>query len=469
MAAVSVVRPLFGRSARGCSRSGLRAGALRSGAFTLFVLAFAVFEPLFGVIVSAQTPPPPDPDVAAFQGCMRTEVNRVRGEDSNEPGPVILLDPASILKQGLECAHRFADAFIVEGFARPLLNGITIIMVVWTGVMMMFSGRFDFAQLLSFILLLGFAHMLMDGFETDGNWWGDRSFPQLIYEQGEFVAGGILESSRAEFFNTVAQFWNSIWSVPRALFDMVMNTDGENSGFVARFIQPYVSVLTNYMGTYVNIMMSILMFALISLPVILLYCSYLWAYVGLMVAVIIGPIFIPFVLVPQLDWLFWSWIKSLFKLTIHMMIGAVIFSISVQLALLPIRRATAALESPGALTAEGTLDIGGMFATALGPLFSIVSYLAIVILLWIASTKTAEMASMVTEGGGMPASGFSSMVGQASGMAKNMGMKGGLAGGMASGASNMAGSLGGAAAKVGGAAGQAAAAAAKVISGLFKS
>ena len=29
------------------------------------------------------------------------------------------------------------------------------------------------------------------------------------------------------------------------------------------------------------------------------------------VAVLVGPVFIPFFLVPQLDWLFWGWVKSL--------------------------------------------------------------------------------------------------------------------------------------------------------------
>jgi len=39
------------------------------------------------------------------------------------------------------------------------------------------------------------------------------------------------------------------------------------------------------------------------------------------VAVLVGPVFIPFFLVPQLDWLFWGWFKSLLQYAFYQVIA----------------------------------------------------------------------------------------------------------------------------------------------------
>ena len=38
-----------------------------------------------------------------------------------------------------------------------------------------------------------------------------------------------------------------------------------------------------------------------------------YGYVASAVAVMLGPVFIPFFIVPQMEWLFWGWLKSLFQ------------------------------------------------------------------------------------------------------------------------------------------------------------
>ena len=38
-----------------------------------------------------------------------------------------------------------------------------------------------------------------------------------------------------------------------------------------------------------------------------------FGYVAAAVAVMLGPIFIPFFIVPEMEWLFWGWLKSLFQ------------------------------------------------------------------------------------------------------------------------------------------------------------
>ena len=35
------------------------------------------------------------------------------------------------------------------------------------------------------------------------------------------------------------------------------------------------------------------------------------------IAVMLGPVFVPFFIVPQLEWLFWGWLKSLFQYSFY--------------------------------------------------------------------------------------------------------------------------------------------------------
>jgi hypothetical protein len=46
-----------------------------------------------------------------------------------------------------------------------------------------------------------------------------------------------------------------------------------------------------------------------------------FGYVAAAIAVLLGPIFIPFFIVPQMEWLFWGWLKSLFQYAFYPVVG----------------------------------------------------------------------------------------------------------------------------------------------------
>ena len=47
-----------------------------------------------------------------------------------------------------------------------------------------------------------------------------------------------------------------------------------------------------------------------------------YGYVASAVCVLIGPIFIPFFIVPKLDWLFWGWLKAFIGFSFYQMVAA---------------------------------------------------------------------------------------------------------------------------------------------------
>ena len=46
-----------------------------------------------------------------------------------------------------------------------------------------------------------------------------------------------------------------------------------------------------------------------------------YGYVAAAIAVLLGPIFIPFFIVPQMEWLFWGWLKSLIQYSFYPVVG----------------------------------------------------------------------------------------------------------------------------------------------------
>ena len=66
--------------------------------------------------------------------------------------------------------------------------------------------------------------------------------------------------------------------------------------------------------------------------------QYLWGYVGLSLLALLGPVFIPFLLFSQTDWLFWGWAKGLVQCAVHMIVSGAVFTFVAVLMVLPLNR-----------------------------------------------------------------------------------------------------------------------------------
>ncbi len=72
-------------------------------------------------------------------------------------------------------------------------------------------------------------------------------------------------------------------------------------------------------------MMAIVWYVVVALAVtgarVVLLAIIAFGLVATGVAVLVGPVFIPFFLVPQLDWLFWGWLRSLLQYAFYQVIA----------------------------------------------------------------------------------------------------------------------------------------------------
>src|SRR2546427_9382693 len=165
-------------------------------------------------------------------------------------------------------------------FGYTLFLAFATILIAWQGIRMMFSHEglgeqlFDFAKLLLFI---SFGYALITFYETPLPGIG-VSFSNLITDQA-FYFQSVLE---ARAFDDIYQHFDEL---------------------ADHFLQPDAwSILANLM--YWTVLLLIALAKALSLAVIA------FGLIASAVCGLLGPIFVPFFIVPTLDWLFWGWLKA---------------------------------------------------------------------------------------------------------------------------------------------------------------
>jgi hypothetical protein len=165
-------------------------------------------------------------------------------------------------------------------FGYRLFIAFATIVIAWHGIRMMFSHEalgeqlFDFAKLLLFV---SFGYALIAFYEAPLPGIG-VSFSNLITDQTHYFQS-VLES--------------------RAFDNVYRHLDDLSD----HFVQPDTwSILANLI--YWTVLLLIAFAKAVSLAVIA------FGLIASAVCALLGPIFVPFFIVPKLDWLFWGWLRS---------------------------------------------------------------------------------------------------------------------------------------------------------------
>lgn len=161
-----------------------------------------------------------------------------------------------------------------------LFMAFAVILIVWQGVRMMLTRdglgdqMFHFARLLLFI---SFGYAFIVFYESPLPGIG-VSFSNLITDQAHMLAN-ILETRS---FEMVWDHLDQLWShfLPPDTWSILANL--------------LYWVLLLFVGMAKTLSLAVVAFGLIASAV----CA------------LVGPLFVPFFIVPKLDWLFWSWFKA---------------------------------------------------------------------------------------------------------------------------------------------------------------
>ena len=109
------------------------------------------------------------------------------------------------LRNAQVCSAAFASEVLLPQFGWPLYGSLSLILVVWTGIGVMFSGRFDLGEIVTLILFIGFCGMMLMSYSTTPVIWGNTPFPLLIASLGQDVADTFVTGVWTNFNTTFKQ------------------------------------------------------------------------------------------------------------------------------------------------------------------------------------------------------------------------------------------------------------------------
>jgi hypothetical protein len=194
------------------------------------------------------------------------------------PAPPRLALVAEVQKAITALLTTYEPEFIQFGLS--LFLAFAAILITWQGVRMLFKQDslgdhiFDFAKLLLFV---SFGYALIRYYEQPIPGIG-VSFTNLITDQMHYFTN-VLETHSLEL---VYQHLDTLWR---------------------RFNQPDPWAILPILFYWV-LLLAVLLAKVASLAVVA------FGLIAGAVCALLGPIFVPFFIVPKLDWLFWSWLKS---------------------------------------------------------------------------------------------------------------------------------------------------------------
>lgn len=190
-----------------------------------------------------------------------------------------------------------ANAGIFVGMGQKLFLGFATMMLAWFGIKTALAagehwGGVHFASFASLVLAISFGFAMVNYYITPIPGIG-IDFHHLITDQAQYLSNTISKNMIDNITTRIAAFEGTV----------------EPPGATLEF------------WTYFDYWAIILLLSLAQA------ISMIVAAFGILasaVCVLIGPVFIPFFIVPQLDWLFWGWLKCFIQYSFYQVIAAAV-------------------------------------------------------------------------------------------------------------------------------------------------
>ena len=433
-----VFRRLRRRSSR---RASFGSWARRLAGRLAAALVLATVLPVFTATLSAQTP-------TSIGVCMRNNTPAIQSggafaPDEDGARSITLMPVDRLVTQAVVCAESFAASTLVP-IGMRLWGGLALIVTIWTGIQMMFGGGFAIGEIVSLIFLLGFPFAILTFYNTSvGTPWGDMSFSRMVTGMGREVSENLVGAAFMTLTDGVVSTWDRIWDLDETKRGVTANNPTEFS--ILNPFRWFGEVLRNLLGTIQLAIVIVVVIALLIIPALVAYCSYLWGYLSIMVSVVLGPLLIPWFVVPQLQFLAWGWFRSLVGASVHLMVAGAVFAVVAQILTIPLVRVGHQIADERGNVTSMVVDAvmlaaGGMSIFRLWWKVSevMIEALPLIVVAYLGVFKIGEISSMIMNGGSMPASG----IGERMQGARNLGQMKGSARAALSGGRAMVGQAG---------------------------
>jgi hypothetical protein len=188
-----------------------------------------------------------------------------------------------------------------DAMGQNLFRMFATILVAWYGIKSALSAAsgkytFQFDNFAGLLLTIAFGFAMVNYYSAPIPGMG-RSFHNLVTDEAQFLSTRI---DAAQLQNVVTQ-----------IADFEIRMDSPTWGDI--------------LGTAVYVVVIILLAACQAVSIVVVA----YGFIATAVCVLVGPIFVPFFIVPKLEWLFWGWFRCFLQYAFYQVIAAaVVFIIS---------------------------------------------------------------------------------------------------------------------------------------------
>jgi len=180
-------------------------------------------------------------------------------------------------------------ASMFQAVGLNMFRGFAVILIVWFGIKSALSSAsgghqgFRFEQFAELLITIAFGYAMITYYNQPIPGFG-VSFYHLIIDEGTNLANQLNNGIVTELYTR--------------LNELYFDTE-----------QPGLSITINVLEVirYAITILAIVAAEAASFVIIA------FGYVAAAIAVMLGPVFIPFFIVPKMEWLFWGWLKSLMQ------------------------------------------------------------------------------------------------------------------------------------------------------------
>jgi hypothetical protein len=211
--------------------------------------------------------------------------------------PLILFAQAnSNVGELLSSAARHLDTeygVIFVSMGQRLYMSFALIIIVWTGIQIALAGSVNMNQIAKLVLVLAFGKALVNDFSG-----GDWSVTQLVLRQANEMAREVDRHAMVQIATAVERGHHAA---------------AQNFGGSLFHITDAIN--------YAMIMLGWSVLQLVAWFVIS------FADIAILVCVTLGPMFVPFFIVPKLDWLFWGWLRAFMQFAFYKVVATIVISV----------------------------------------------------------------------------------------------------------------------------------------------
>ena len=189
-------------------------------------------------------------------------------------------------------------AGLFEAMGNRMFRSFATILIAWFGIKSALTAAsgsmtsvFHFDRFAELLLTIAFGFGMITYYSQPLPGFG-VSFYHLIIDQGLYLANQLDYSITSEVLKRITGLY---WGMETPALTITLN----------------VLEIVRYALTIIALVLAqASIFAVIA-----------FGYVAASIAVLLGPIFIPFFIVPQMEWLFWGWLRSLIQYAFYPVVG----------------------------------------------------------------------------------------------------------------------------------------------------